>query len=68
MGSALFLIIYTGVNLAHLKIYKETNANKNILWLAILGCLFALTVLVYYQVYNSPLNIELLVVVVAQHF
>ena len=68
MGSALFLIIYTGVNFAHLKIYKETNANKNIIWLAILGCLFALTVLVYYQIYNSPLNIELLVTVVAATF
>ena len=63
MGSALFLIIYTGVNFAHLKVHKETNANKNIIWLAILGCLFALTVLIYYQIYNSPLNIELLVTV-----
>jgi amino acid transporter len=68
MGSALFLIIYTGVNFAHLKIHKETNANKNIIWLAILGCLFALTVLVYYQIYNSPLNIELLVAVVIATF
>ncbi len=68
MGSALFLIIYTGVNFAHLKIYKETNANKNIIRLAIFGCLFALTVLVYYQIYNSPLNIELLVAVVAATF
>ena len=47
MGSALFLIIYTGVNFAHLKVHKETNANKYIIWLAISGCLFALTVLVY---------------------
>jgi amino acid transporter len=68
MGSALFLIIYTGVNFAHLKVHKETNANKNIIWLAILGCLFALTVLIYYQIYNSPLNIELLVSVVAAAF
>lgn len=68
MGSALFLIIYTGVNFAHLKVHKETNANKNIIWLAILGCLFALTVLIYYQIYNSPLNIELLVTVVAAAF
>ena len=68
MGSALFLIIYTGVNFAHLKVHKETNANKNIIWLAILGCLFALTVLIYYQIYNSPLNIELLVTVVAATF
>jgi amino acid transporter len=68
MGSALFLIIYTGVNFAHLKVHKETRANKYIIWLAILGCLFALTVLIYYQIYNSPLNIELLVTVVAATF
>lgn len=68
MGSALFLIIYTGVNIAHLNVYKETGANKNIIWLAILCCLFALSVLIYYQIYNSPLNIELLVMVVAVTF
>ena len=54
MGSALFLIIYTGVNLSHLKVHKETKANKYIIWSAIIGCLFALTVLIYYQIYNSP--------------
>ena len=68
MGSALFLIIYTGVNFAHLKVHKETNASKYIIWLAIFGCLFALTVLIYYQIYNSPLTIELLVTVVAAAF
>ena len=68
MGSALFLIIYTGVNFAHLKIYKETNANKYIIRLAILGCLFALTVLIYYQIYNSPLKIELLVTLITITF
>ena len=41
MGSALFLIIYAGVNFAHLKVHKQTNANKYIIWLAIIGCLFA---------------------------
>jgi amino acid transporter len=68
MGSALFLIIYAGVNFAHLKVNKETNANKYIIWLAIIGCLFSLTVLVYYQILNSPLTIELLIVVVAMAF
>jgi hypothetical protein len=68
MGSALFLIIYTGVNFAHLNVHKATNANKYIILLAIIGCLFALTVLVYYQIYNSPLTIELLVIVVTVVF
>lgn len=68
MGSALFLIIYTGVNLSHLKVHRETKANKYIIWSAIIGCLFALTVLIYYQIYNSPLTIELLVFVVIAAF
>jgi amino acid transporter len=68
MGSALFLIIYAGVNISHLKVYKKTRANQYIIWLAILGCLSALTILVYYQIYNSPLTIELLSAVVISAF
>ena len=68
MGSALFLIIYAGVNFAHLKVYKQTNANKYIIWLAIIGCLFALIILIYYQIYNSPLTLELLVTVTTTAF
>ena len=68
MGSALFLIIYAGVNFAHLKVHHETKANKYIIWLAILGCLFSLMVLIYYQIFNSPLTIELLITVVAIAF
>jgi amino acid transporter len=68
MGSALFLIIYAGVNFSHLKLYKKTRANKYIIWLAIIRCLSALTVLIYYQIYNSPLTIELLIIVVILSF
>ena len=68
MGSALFLIIYAGVNFAHLKVHKQTNANKYVIWLAIIGCIFALTVLIYYQIYNSPLTLELLVTVTTTAF
>ncbi len=68
MGSALFLIIYSGVNFSHLKLYKKTSANKYIIWLAILGCLSALTILIYYQIYNSPLTIELLIIVLILAF
>ena len=64
MGSALFLVIYAGVNFAHLNVYKETGANKYIIWLAIVGCLFSLAVLSYYEFLNSPLTLLLLIVVV----
>jgi len=60
MGSAAFLLIYTGVNLAHLKLYKETGANKSITCLAIIGCLFSFAVLAYYEFYNSPITLIVL--------
>jgi amino acid transporter len=60
MGSAAFLIIYAGVNFAHLKLYQDTGANKYIIYLAILGCLFSFCVLAYYEAYNSPLTLIVL--------
>ncbi|WP_292612673.1 APC family permease [Methanobacterium sp. BAmetb5] len=60
MGSAAFLIIYAGVNFAHLKLYQDTGANKYIIYLAILGCLFSFLVLAYYEAYNSPLTLIVL--------
>jgi amino acid transporter len=68
MGSALFLIIYAGVNIAHLNVYKETGANRYIIWLAIIGCLFSLAVLMYYEFLNLPLTLSLLLVVVYLSF
>jgi len=68
MGSALFLIIYAGVNIAHLNIYKETGANRYIIWLAIMGCLFSLAVLMYYEFLNLPFTLSLLIVVVYLSF
>lgn len=60
LGSSIFLLVYAGVNLAHLKLYKKTDANKYIICLAIIGCFFSLTVLVYYEIFNSPLTLYLL--------
>jgi len=60
IGSAAFLLIYAGVNLAHLKLYKETGANKSIICLAIIGCLFSFAVLAYYEFYNSPITLIVL--------
>ena len=57
LGSAAFLLIYMSVNVTHLKLYKKTNANKYIIWSAIIGCLFSLIVLVYYEIFNSPLTL-----------
>ncbi|MGZ7117106.1 MAG: hypothetical protein ACXVHS_06625, partial [Methanobacterium sp.] len=68
MGSALFLIIYSGVNFAHLKLYKKTKANKYIIWLAIISCVFSFIVLIYYEILNSPKTLILLILVVLSSF
>lgn len=68
MGSAAFLLIYAGVNIAHLKLTSETGANKYIIYLAILGCLFSFSVLAYYELYNSPLTLIVLSAVVFLSF
>jgi amino acid transporter len=68
LGSSIFLLVYAGVNLAHLKLYKKTDANKYIIGLAIIGCFFSLTVLVYYEIFSSPLTLYLLSAVVVISF
>ncbi len=68
MGSAAFLLIYAGVNFAHLKLHKKTNANKYIIILAIIGCLFSFSALVYYELFNSPLTLITLVIVILASF
>lgn len=67
-GSASFLIIYAAVNMAHLKIYKKTNSKPLIIWLAILGCLFSLVMLVIYEIHHSPATILILLIVVTISF
>jgi amino acid transporter len=68
MGSSIFLLVYAGVNLAHLRLYKKTDANKYIICLAVVGCFFSLTILVYYEIFNSPLTLYLLSAVVLMSF
>jgi amino acid transporter len=68
MGSSIFLLAYAGVNLAHLRLYKKTDANKYIICLAIIGCFFLLTALVYYEIFNSPLTLYLLSAIVLMSF
>jgi amino acid transporter len=60
LGSASFLIIYAAVNLAHLRLYKETGADPYIIGLAILGCLGSFGVLMYHEIKNSPMAVAIL--------
>lgn len=49
MGSAAFLLIYGAVNIAHLRIYRETNSNRYVLIVAILSNIVALAILLDYM-------------------
>jgi amino acid transporter len=60
LGSASFLFIYAAVNLAHLRLYRETGANPFLIWLSILGCFASLGILVLFVIKNSPLTLVVL--------
>ena len=68
LGSASFLIIYCAVNFAHLRLYKETDANPFIIWSSIFGCIFSFVILSYYEIKNSPKTIIVLVSVLILSF
>jgi len=68
LGSASFLLIYASVNIGHLRLYKETEANRYIIWLSIFGCLISFIILVYYLLKNSPLTLIILSIVLAVSF
>jgi FtsH-binding integral membrane protein len=54
VGSASILLIYVAVNVAHLRLLRETKANPVMLWLAILVSLVFIFLLVDYEVQSSP--------------
>ncbi len=53
LGSAAFLIIYGGVNLGHLKLRSKTGGNIFLIWIAIIGNLVSLGILIYYLIRYS---------------
>lgn len=63
LGSAVFLCIYAAVNIAHLRLYRDTGANPLLIWISIAGCLIAFCILVYYEIVNSPLTVIVLGIV-----
>ena len=68
LGSASFLIIYSAVNIAHLKIYKETGAHLMIILASILSSIVFFGVLLFYLLHHSLLTLILLLVIVAVCF
>ncbi|MFQ6082923.1 MAG: APC family permease [Candidatus Aminicenantia bacterium] len=68
LGSASFLLIYAAVNIAHLRLYKDTGANPYIIWLSIIGCLSVLSILTFYVLNHSSLTLIVLVIVLILSF
>jgi len=68
LGSASFLLIYTAVNIGHLRLYKETGANPVLIWLSILGSLSVFIVLIYYLLNHSILTIVILSILLLLSF
>jgi len=63
-GSLGFLIVFSLVNLANFKLYKETNSNKIIPLLGFLLTLIAAVILVGYNFFHNPSNLANAVIVI----
>jgi amino acid transporter len=53
-GSAVFLIVYAAVCVAHLRLRSTTSASAVPIWIAIIGCIATLVLLMIYLVGNDP--------------
>jgi amino acid transporter len=68
LGSSTFLIIYTAVSFAHLKVRKKTSASPIVIWLSILGCCFSFVMLIFYAISKAPVTIVVLAIVIIMSF
>ena len=68
LGSGAFLVIYGSVNVAHLRIYRETGAKVWIIWVAILGDLTSLIILTIYTLQKAPVTFIVLLGTIAFSF
>ncbi len=68
MGSAAFLLIYASVSTGHMRLYRETGANRWIVLAAVVACLAAFAILSYYLWNTTPVTLLVLAIVVAASF
>jgi amino acid transporter len=68
IGSAFFLVIYAAVNLAHLRLWRQTGARPWIVWSSVAGCLVSLVIMLYYAMRHSPMTLVVFLVVPAACF
>jgi len=64
LASASNLIIYVAINVSHLRLLKETGAKPYLIWASLFSSLIFFGVLVYYELVNSKIILELLVITV----
>ena len=67
-GSLIFLIIYTAVNVANLKLRKQTDSKPWIVWLGIASTTLSFCVLFYFQMLKSSISGYLLLAIVLTGF
>jgi amino acid transporter len=63
IGSAVALLIFTLITVAHLRVRKETGANALILWLAILAAGAVLVTFVFTTLIHEPASIATIAVI-----
>jgi hypothetical protein len=68
ISSAALLVIYVAVNAAHLRIFRETNANPYVVWTALLGSLAFFGILIYYELTQSILTLAVFAAVLCLCF
>lgn len=68
IASASLLIIYVAVNLAHLRLYRETGAKPYLIWSSLLSSVIFLVILLYYQMVESATTLVLLASIIALCF
>jgi len=68
IASAALLIIYVAVNIAHLRLYRETGARPFLIWASLLSSVVFLVVLVYYQLGKSVITLILLALIITLCF
>lgn len=68
LGSAVFLIVYGSVNIAHLRLTKTTKAKRLIIWIAILGDGLSMIVLILYTAQKAPGTLIVLTIVIILTF
>jgi amino acid transporter len=67
-GSLIFLLVYAAVNIANLKLYKETNSKRIIIWAALAGLFFSFASLAFFLIQQGDLSTVVFVAIILLSF